>query len=151
MIEWWLYDEFHPYFQHVSKCYDFMGSNVCLQIICYIRSLGRSLRDQPNQPQPQRNETHVINTVSMVATSRGTTEGNANPTNVPNTLPSYPIGVNPMAPPNLYSKEPTRTAAMPGKSPLPPDTVDPPHHPHVHAAGMAVAPADMPPKYSDLF
>ena len=134
----------------MSIVYDFMGSNVCLQIICYICSLARCLRNQSNQPQPQRNDTRDISTVSMVATSRGTTQGNANPTNVPNTLPSYPTGVNPMAPPSLSSKEPT-TAAMPGKSPLQPSTVDPPHHPHVHAAGTVASTADMPPKYSDLF
>ena len=109
-------------------------------------------RRDPPQSQAmlaQRNGARIINTVSMLTTSRGTTQENANPTNVPNILPSHQTGVNPKAPPDLYSSVPT-TVEVHVKSPLPPDTDDPPKS-ATCACCMAVAPTDMPPKYSDHF
>ena len=75
----------------------------------------------------------------MAATSTETTQGNAHPTDVSDTLPSYSTGVNTMDPPNICSMEPT-TAAMPEENPLKTDTDEPQNQPPVQdSAGMAVA------------
>ena len=122
-----------------------------LDLICVYKSYvtcRESSRHEDDSPQPQRNEAHDINNVSMVATPSETTQGNTNPANVSNTLPSCPTGVNPMAEPNLCSMDPT-TVAMLEKSPLQTDTDDPPQHSPVHPPDMAVAPADMTPQYPE--
>ena len=125
----------------------------CVYKLSVIRREACRQRDPPQTlaMQARRNEAQINNTVSMLTTSRGTTQENSNPTNVPNTLPSYPTGVNPKAPPDLYTSSAPTAVDIQEKNPFPPDKNDPPHQALVHAAEMALAPADMPPKYSDLF
>ena len=108
-------------------------------MICiYKSSLIRreSCQNQRDPPQPHRNEAHAINTVSMAATSTETTQGNANTTNVSNTLASYSTGVNPMAPPNNQSSMEPTTVPMLEESPIPPDSVGPSNQLPVYADGM---------------
>ena len=110
------------------------------------------MRRPPPPPQGERNMT--INSVSMVAFSRGATGGNVNlsygypaPSPAPAYLNNPPTGANPITPSYPYSGGAT-AAALPEKNTLPPDTAYPPQQPPMQAAGMAIELMEKPPPYT---